>query len=445
MKRKILSIMLAFVFVLSSLVQISGADKIDAQEVVFVEDLFNNPDFDAYIEQHLISTFGEEFMRNHDVAMEIAQDFYNNLSTTRDGTSEYPDYYGGMYLNDDGNLVFLIVDGMRGEVSSSLARSSDVIIEYVEFSHNELSHIQEVIVDFWVANWDDQNNSVAQNINTVIPDIINSVVTVYLSDISEEQIETFRKTVIDHTALVFTDAPFDFAFDIESNENVDLSSVYYDDQDSYIETLEEVGARNIPAPWVIHPGSRVENSVGSGRSIGYRARRGNEIGFVTAAHGGLTTIGINSQLFTTRIGSQRMLAGTVRSISLATDSAFVSLGPDVVMTNRVSHNISTTVIVPILNAPAIRISEGGTTSSLVSTGHISQLNVNIVNGGTNIQTIRATYTSVTGDSGGIVVQRISAGNYGVLGMHIGSFTQAPFGTGFVEARRINANLGIVAN
>ena len=49
-------------------------------------------------------------------------------SQTRSGEVSYPDFYGGSYIDYDGNLVILIKEGYEGDASDLLGTNVDNVV-----------------------------------------------------------------------------------------------------------------------------------------------------------------------------------------------------------------------------------------------------------------------------------------------------------------------------
>lgn len=67
-------------------------------------------------------------------------------SQTRSGDVSYPDFYGGSYIDYDGNLVILIKEGYEGDASDLLGTNVDnVVIKNCKYSYNELLNVLNLI------------------------------------------------------------------------------------------------------------------------------------------------------------------------------------------------------------------------------------------------------------------------------------------------------------
>lgn len=467
-KSKVLTLLIAFVLFMS-LLNIGAANATpthsdDGQtfEVIFVEDLFGDPDFDHYIERLLIDAHGEEFMQNHDVALSIAHDFHNALPQGRNNDTLYPEAFGGMYIADDGNLTIQVVGTATDDILQ-MSRSSNVNVVYVTYSRAELLEVWETIFDFMSANWQNSDCVVVQNINTASIDTFGNRVNVYLFDDNDTQIDLFKSTVVSHSSIVFIysshrysedDECLEFALpsidviygvnevEIYSDECLQIMPLSYDAMHSICE-VEPYSIEPL-STFIIQPGSRIERSSGAARSIGFRARLNNEVGFVTAAHGTNPLLFVGEHFYAGTLNTRRQHVGTIRRINATTDTAFLALAPNTTMTiGRPEFAINRAALISVVGSVAIRVSGGGGASPLISEGRIYRLN-HIHPGGLGpVITVRATYERAGGDSGGIIIQRLPTSSptpqYGILGTHVGhhNVVQGVYS----EISRINANLG----
>ena len=97
------------------------------------------------VDEFLIEKYGEEFMANLDQAHENDEALMALFPKNESGEPVYPDFIGGIYYNDDGNMVVqMVTDAQTNDVDlrtavDNLIAERNIIVEYVEFSHNEIS------------------------------------------------------------------------------------------------------------------------------------------------------------------------------------------------------------------------------------------------------------------------------------------------------------------
>lgn len=452
--KRFLAIMLAVLMMLSlpAFALIEDDPAHGEIEVVFVEDLLADAEFSAYVMEYLHSRFGEEFFINQEIATETAGLIYDLFPVNRSGDVVYPDSFGGMYIDSDGNLVVLMVEDTSGIMARILcayvavARDSDSGIRTVEFSYAELRDAFQVISAFIEANWEDTNCNIIYNIVSVGIDVVGNRLEVYLLDTSPRFLARFKAEVVDHPALVFVQATERITLGHGDDDACDSTEPYYD----ICEGAQRSGT-------VVHPGSpiRRNNTAGAGAvgSLGYRARRGTHNGFVTVAHGTL----LNDRLY-----SNGIRLGQVTARAAAVDASFVQLAANVSVSTRNPNAAPDMLINSIIHAQPLvgqvvtRISQGGRvrewyanqagpqTHPMVSAGAISIAERIVpIPGVGNVHVFSAPYVSKIGDSGGIIVSPYRVGTWRVVGIHVGAqVVNGGIVSLFVHATRINNALGL---
>jgi hypothetical protein len=115
-----------------------------------------------------------------------------------------PDFMGGLYINNEDNLVVQIVkanipnEEQRSRVlyDEVLEVRSNIIIEYVEYSNNELYEVHNAVLSYMLINGN------ASNIIAVFVDVTTNRVVVELAIYNEEEKKMFRSEVIDSELIL---------------------------------------------------------------------------------------------------------------------------------------------------------------------------------------------------------------------------------------------------
>jgi len=307
--------------------------------------------------------FDEVFLKNHDKSAKAYQNLLRSFSSELTLTaSDYPDNYGGAYINRQGKLVIHVtkdVDTSKEGFEKS-TQSSEIIIKTCKYSFKELTEIIDKLNSFKAKNPDTE---IANNFNAyALLDAENRIV-VELDVFSQEHIDKFKKEVSNASCIEFTQSSGELVNELTLN-----------------------------------PGDGISAS-GGGGSVGYRARRSSNNGFVTAAHVATTT-STTSGANNVSVGSTVVARTTHRQESGSVDAAFCHLiSPHTVSNSLGGGTLSTTIDTPavgtIINK---RGASTGTTSGSVLSTNASGTFDGIPF--TNLTT--ADYTSAAGDSGGIV-------------------------------------------
>ena len=190
--------------------------------IFFVEDLFDDEEFIRVMDGHLEAVLGADFMRNHRegsvLADRIEATFPIKESPGRFSDFDYPDFFGGLYFNEDGNLVVLVValetltdhavidrDVTRqANDLMAMTASGGGIIREVEYP---LSYLHSIWYPISYILMEHHGHPIASNIYSIGADIRRNRVTVELFEYSEEHVSLFREFLGDSPAFEFSPAP----------------------------------------------------------------------------------------------------------------------------------------------------------------------------------------------------------------------------------------------
>lgn len=318
-----------------------------------------------------------------EVGMKLLESF--GMTKTRSlNVSDYPDYYGGSYINKDGKLVVFLKGEMENTKATliKLIGDNDVIYIKGDYSYTELNNVLTKITLFIGRNKESQ---IADNIKYYYLDDFKNNVVVELAKADKIDVKKFKTEVENFSGIVFKECTREF-------KDHSLS-----------------------------PGSSIGKPNGVA-SMGYRATRFNADGFVTAGHA--YDIGTPAYYNNTQIGScdYSIQGGSV-------DAAFIS----VTSFSNILNNGD-------LIGEEYNIWAGDNVTKLGQTisqseGYITSTNLNVNVGGINYTDMgEATYLSAIGDSGGAVYLTDSKK---VVGIHKGS---AAFSAIFVKVNNIASKL-----
>lgn len=128
-------------------------------------------------------------------------------------TLDYPDYYAGAYIQEDGKLVVLLTEVSKTHSDSicSLIRSSDVIFKTASVPYNDLvSHRDDIIQTYESLKNNSLENRIADDLSTLLNSFIgigieeqNNRIVVTLTDTSAENIDSFRKYLSSYEHIFF--------------------------------------------------------------------------------------------------------------------------------------------------------------------------------------------------------------------------------------------------
>ena len=432
--KKVLSVLLALAMVFSAITPLSAYQftaSIEEDTLILTEAEprpFCSITFDA-----VATEFGIEFATNYVKSIGLLNRFYNSLPQNRLGQPIYPENFGGIYINCEGNLVILQVWGycesdldigamVRYRQSTEIMQGiadAGVLLRQVEFPYNTLRNTFDFL-DWFIPN--NQECVVTSNADGISLDVINNQVIVLLASYTEDNINLFRNTVLDTPYIVFKESVVEFERNFVSYELPET----YEDSFDYV----DYATQQLITPSstiVVNPGDTIRlrcqilNIVVNAGSIGYRATYLNQlVGFTTAAHISFGThnreLRINDRVYNDR--NQHI--GTIRRSNLSTvDMAFFSVEPNVVAGNSVAFGRL------LNNAPAWHTV--GATVFIDSTRH-GRGRMGVVRapfsgelGGIWTSGMRARYNAFNGDSGAVIYNWEHPQYNGAVGIHIGGW------------------------
>ena len=370
----------------------------------------------------IIDQFGLEFWQNYERTNTYIDMIWASFPQTRTGERVYPSYFGGFYIDDDGNLNVLLVDTVATMELSANAEymagletirglDTGINVRYVEFSYADIwakFHSIGAFMD------DNLGSRTANNISGWYIDLINNRIGVTLVDLSYDQVAHFRSEISDSLLIVLYECQ-GISYHIDVPEH-DFETVVSENSGLFV---DDVGERNMPTSLQpsLQPGQRLYDANGEFMgSAGYRIRRftipTTTNAFVVSGH-----VVLDDQRVYNR---NRVLLGIGSSRRIHYDSTILILESNV-LTSNIPYGLTwVSELVPrvrnsVVGQTAVML--GGETGLPIRSGRIVYLGAALVpRGGFTIFATLATYCSAEGDSGGIVW---NPGTGEVLGIHSG--------------------------
>ena len=371
---------------------------------VLPESYTNHTEFDSFSEE-IIAEFGYEFYNNHSYSVDLINEFYQLLPLNRLGQAIYPSDFGGMYINEDGNLVVLQVFGPFLSIENQF--SENIIVESANFSYNEILATNNILIYFFMNHYTLPSIG---NIASFWTDVVNNRIVVYLHNYSAEKTDALINDTINSPLI-------EFYQHVPSDEQPLPLAVAEDDEPDFTAEppVSFFGGISPFNTITIRPGDGIRvGSPTAGRcSVGFRATSGNRQGFVTAAHCGDAN---NVRVYT----ASGVHIGTFRNRTLTPiDAAFVEINANVTVTNQISNqiNLVATAATPVVGQ---LISSIGVVSGLRS-GLIERINVteDVAGIGRLVNTTIASMPSIHGDSGGVAFSETTGvRSYNIQGIAI---------------------------
>lgn len=129
--------------------------------------------------------------------MEIAESWSASKSAS-ESSAQYPDYYGGSYINDNNELVIYLTDDTT-EIPALLS-DEDVIIDYVSYSYNELYTMVEDLTD---KIWENPVADLPFAVYCIGVSDSKNRVFVDMDNPSQENIQIFKDLISDSPMIIF--------------------------------------------------------------------------------------------------------------------------------------------------------------------------------------------------------------------------------------------------
>lgn len=306
----------------------------------------------------------------------------------------YPEYYGGSYVDDNGDLTILLTENNQNiqNTVKNIADDNRIKFKNSKYSYAELTRLSDTI-----------SNKVQENLNNkvrsknILDDVEGTaliddknIIKVFIKDINDQKIKEFKENVVDSDALVFMNS---------SEENVDDAGYQLS-------------------------GQKISTSSGSGLSSAFRVRRatdnGFEYGFLTCGHG--------NKLRDSVYDNSGNLLGTVdlRKCSGNIDTSYVMLSSGSTFSNSIS---TTPYTLTTTNDGIVRPTSGlyvylYGAKTHGSSGKVESTNVTFSADSVSFNGfIGSSYARESGDSGGLICCSSSSSNYtkNPVGVHKGRF------------------------
>ena len=425
----------AMALIFSSFIVANAQSYEITDDMVHIQDFFEDEAFVNALNEHMIDTFGYEFVHNYELALNGIYALYSALPRNRAGQTIYPDSFGGMYINSEGNLVVLTVEGsIESDSIDQICSIDGVLNRESAFSYSELQNTFEFLEELFL-----DNNQAMRNASSIAMSVSRNRIIVELYDYSYEQISLFRQQVLDSPILVF-----------EPRTTVIVLAAYLPNPQNDATKYSDVEIEPMSTT-TLNFGSIVGMYQGMNGSLGFRARRGTARGFVTAAH--LAPNDDSSRrVWNTATRPPNAHIGTVGISRISVDAAFVETSIPV-NNNAIFPNGTNASVLPQYGTivEGLLVHTIGMTNGF-RTGTVVDLN-RIVRAAcqwrglfsittTQVLTDRA---SGGGDSGGIVFSRTTTQpqirTYGSTGILVAASIDNPRQGFFVRTTSINQTLG----
>lgn len=298
--------------------------------------------------------------------------------------SNYPGYYGGAYVNDNGKLVILISGNPKVHRTEFVKRcaSENIVLEKCQYPYvallNQINLLNEIPIEN--ADYNIMGYGIRENENKI---------EVHLREFNDETIKIFQNTISNSKMITFA-------------------------KGNNITTEQGIS---------VNPGSTIRNARGANSTVGFRVMYKGKPCLTMAGH----TVYKNENVY---FGSNILGSCVESNFGNSVDAAIVEVNLLHLPTNIINCNLPTNIIncngQTLSTSPRL-IAIGGNVSlcgqvsgSLSGTVTIASYR-GIVDGQPMDDIVQVKYTTKTqgGDSGGPVYSYYYPYNY-TVGTHIGS-------------------------
>ena len=147
-----------------------------------------------------------------------------SFATTYSNSGEkiYPDYYGGSYINDAGQLIVYVTDNVQRP--AVLSDNANVVYEPCTYSYNELLSVMDTLNNYKFSR---SNDAIASNFNEFgLYDSENRII-VKLDDLSDESIKEFKENVCDSAVIKFEQGcgPIETEVNVNAGDKISFSEI----------------------------------------------------------------------------------------------------------------------------------------------------------------------------------------------------------------------------
>lgn len=335
---------------------------------------------------------------------------------------EYPDYYGGSYINKNHELVILLKDDSKSvrNILISIAENKNLIFKKAKYSYAELTKSIDYIMgtkEKYLKNEDDSFMIAKDIVSCTLNDVQNNI-EVNIKNLNQTKITNFYKYFSKVSEVHFVD---------------DKSEFVYDDYIDNSRSDDIITSKNKSSSLTstINSGASVFIKYGLSCSMAFPTSRvissGTQYGFVTCAHGSAVGREVWKSDYSKKLGVIKL-----RKLGGKYDVSFVACSSGVTCSNVIKNTLNYLepsnyeIDYPIVGETVQKYGRNGNTLGKVKSTNFS-INVKQSDGTTTKYSgiTKASYPASGGDSGGLIARPLSLEVLRMAqeGVHIGHTSQ----------------------
>ena len=200
-KLSLILLLLMVTIVTLSINYFSANEKNNFEEIAIINN--NLLKFQSENEHAFKETYGENYkeaLKKNESAVLVSAEIDSLFTNKKLNSVEYPDYFGGKYIDDDNNLVIQVLKNDSKTFEEEFVNlKNDVVIKYVNNSYSDLEEVNNQIINYFI-----KNGVLGTGLKANYIDVINNIVIVELENNTLEEQKWFKDNVVNSDCLLYT-------------------------------------------------------------------------------------------------------------------------------------------------------------------------------------------------------------------------------------------------
>lgn len=149
--------------------------------------------------------YGENESESMQMYSKLMSSFNPDWENQDPAPEDYPEYFGGAFIDHDGKLVVCIVGNAESQknIVENIVGSDDFITESCTYSYREMMQVMDKIDEFLSNENIDHNHPFILNFAGAVADVFENRVVVRLLEVNDTITTSFKKDVSNSNAVKF--------------------------------------------------------------------------------------------------------------------------------------------------------------------------------------------------------------------------------------------------
>lgn len=162
-------------------------------------------DSNSKTEIEATESYGVNESESMQMYSKLMSSFHPDWENQDPAPEDYPEYFGGAFIDHDGKLVVCIVGDDESQKSTveKIVGSDNFITESCTYSYREMMQVMDKIDEFLSNETIDHNHPFILNFAGAVADVFENRVVVRLLEVNDTITESFRKDVSNSHAVKF--------------------------------------------------------------------------------------------------------------------------------------------------------------------------------------------------------------------------------------------------